>query len=284
MNPAPDGFTELMERDEPAIDLARACLLIARDAYPELDVEGYLGEIERLAARLRGRLPGTEDAEARVATLNEFLFADLGYTGNADHYYDPRNSYLNEVLDRRTGIPLTLSVLYMEVGRRVGLALEGVSFPGHFLVRLQLPGALLVLDPFSGGEPVPAAELRARLRRVIPQGATGPVPLEELPLEQFLEPAGKRQILARLLRNLKGIYREAGQPERLLGVLNRMLQVSPDAHGELRDRGLLYQQLECHRAALKDLADYAALAPDAPDADEVRAKMLELSALCARLN
>jgi regulator of sirC expression with transglutaminase-like and TPR domain len=282
--PAPDHLAELMAREESAIDLARACLLIAQDAYPGLDVDGYLGEIERLAARLRGRLPKTDDTEARIVALNEFLFADLGYTGNADHYYDPRNSYLNEVLDRRTGIPLTLSVLYMEIGRRIGLSLEGVSFPGHFLVRLQLRGSLLVLDPFSGGEPQSEADLRARLRRVIPEGATGPVPLEELPLEQFLEPAGKRQILARLLRNLKGIYREADKPERLLEVLNRMRVVAPEAHGELRDRGLLYQRLECYRAALKDLADYAALEPDAPDTDEMRARVLELSAICARLN
>jgi regulator of sirC expression with transglutaminase-like and TPR domain len=282
--PAPDHLAELLAREESAIDLARACLLIAQDAYPGLDVDGYLGEIERLAARLRGRLPEAADAEARIVALNEFLFADLGYTGNADHYYDPRNSYLNEVLDRRTGIPLTLSVLYMEIGRRIGLPLEGVSFPGHFLVRLQLRGSLLVLDPFAGGEPQSEADLRARLRRVIPEGATGPVPLEELPLEQFLEPAGKRQILARLLRNLKGIYREADKPERLLEVLNRMRVVAPEAHGELRDRGLLYQRLECYRAALKDLADYAALEPDAPDAEEMRARVLDLSAICARLN
>ena len=150
---APDRFAELMARDEAEIDLARACLLIAQDAYPGLDVDGYLGEIERLAARLRGRLPQSQDAGERVAALNQFLFDDLGFSGNADHYYDPRNSYLNEVLDRRTGIPLTLSVLYLEIGRRVGLALEGVSFPGHFLVRLQLRGAMLVFDPFSGGEP-----------------------------------------------------------------------------------------------------------------------------------
>jgi regulator of sirC expression with transglutaminase-like and TPR domain len=282
--PAPDHLAELLAREESAIDLARACLLIAQDAYPGLDVDGYLGEIERLAARLRGRLPEAADAEARIVALNEFLFADLGYTGNADHYYDPRNSYLNEVLDRRTGIPLTLSVLYLEIGRRIGLPLEGVSFPGHFLVRLQLRGSLLVLDPFSGGEPQSEADLRARLRRVIPEGATGPVPLEELPLEQFLEPAGKRQILARLLRNLKGIYREADKPERLLEVLNRMRVVAPEAHGELRERGLLYQRLECYRAALKDLADYAALEPDAPDAEEMRARVLDLSAICARLN
>jgi len=282
--PAPDRFAELMAREETQIDLARACLMIAQDAYPGLDVEGYLGEIERLAARLRGRLPRTQGSEERLVALNQFLFDELGYSGNADDYYDPRNSYLNEVLDRRTGIPLTLSVLYLEVGRRIGLALEGVSFPGHFLVRLPLRSSMLVLDPFSGGEPQSEADLRARLRRVIPEGATGPVPLEELPLDQFLEPAGKRQILVRLLRNLKGIYREMDKPERLLEVLNRMLMVAPEAHGELRERGLVYQRLECYRAALKDLSDYSAREPDAPDIEDVRAKLLELSALCARLN
>jgi regulator of sirC expression with transglutaminase-like and TPR domain len=281
---SPERFAELMAREESEIDLARACLMIAQDAYPGLDVEGYLGEIERLAARLRGRLSQARGAEERVVALNQFLFDELGYSGNADDYYDPRNSYLNEVLDRRMGIPLTLSVLYLEIGRRVGLELEGVSFPGHFLVRLPLRGAMLVLDPFSGGEPQSEADLRARLRRVVPEGAAGPVPLEELPLEQFLEPAGKRQILARLLRNLKGIYREADKPERLLEVLDRMLLVAPEAHGELRERGLVYQRLECYRAALKDLQDYSTLEPDAPDIEEVRAKLLELSALCARLN
>jgi len=280
----PDSFAELMARDESEIDLARACLLIAQDAYPGLDVEGYLGEIERHAARLRGRLPQARDAGERVEALNQFLFDELGFSGNADHYYDPRNSYLNEVLDRRTGIPLTLSVLYLEVGRRIGLPLEGVSFPGHFLVRLPLRGSMLVLDPFSGGEPQSEADLRARLRRVIPEGATGPVPVEELPLDHFLEPAGKRQILARLLRNLKGIYREADKPERLLAVLNRMLMVAPEAHGDLRERGLVYQRLECYRAALKDLSDYTEREPDAPDIDEVRARLVELGALCARLN
>ena len=273
-----------MARDEAEIDLARACLLIAADAYPGLDVEGYLGEIERLAARLRGRLAPGCGAEERVLALNQFLFDDLGYSGNADNYYDPRNSFLNEVLDRRTGIPITLSVLYLEIGRRIGLELQGVSFPGHFLVRLRLRGAMLVLDPFSGGEALAESDLRERLQRVIPEGAAGGVPVGALPLDPFLEPAGKRQILARLLRNLKGIYREADQPQRLLDVLNRMLVVAPEAHGELRERGLLYQKLECYRAALKDLQDYSALAPEAPDIDDVRAKLVELSAQCARLN
>jgi len=281
---APDPFAELLARDEAEIDLARACLLIAADAYPGLDVDAYLGEIERLAARLRGRLPPGGGAEERVLALNQFLFDDLRYSGNAGNYYDPRNSFLNEVIDRRTGIPITLSVLYLEIGRRIGLELEGVSFPGHFLVRLRLRGAMLVLDPFSGGEALAEADLRARLQRVIPESAAGGGPVEALPLDPFLEPAGKRQILARLLRNLKGIYRDADKPQRLLEVLNRMLVVVPEAHGELRERGLLYQRLECYRAALKDLQDYSALEPEAPDIDDVRAKLVELAAQCARLN
>jgi regulator of sirC expression with transglutaminase-like and TPR domain len=281
---APDRFAELLARDEAEIDLARACLMIAEDAYPALDVDGYLGEIERLAARLRGRLPSGEGAEGRVLALNRFLFDELGYSGNADHYYDPRNSYLNEVMDRRTGIPITLAVLYMAVGRRIGLPLEGVSFPGHFLVRLRLRGGMLVLDPFDQGTPLGSDDLRERLRRVVPKGLTEGVPVHELPLDQFLEPATPRQIVARVLRNLKAIYRDADKPERLLEVLNRMLVVAPGASAELRDRGLVYQRLECYRAALQDLSGYLEREPEAPDFEEVRVRMMEVSALCARLN
>ena len=274
-----------MSRRDEEIELARACLQIAEDAYPGLDVDGYVGEIERFAKRLRARLAKDALAEDRVIALNEFLFDDLGFSGNTDDYYDPRNSYLNEVLDRRTGIPITLAVLYMEIGRRIGLPLEGVSFPGHFLVRLPLRGGTLVLDPFSGGVPQSEGELRERLKRVIPRGARrSGVPVAELPLDQFLEPASKRQILARLLRNLKGVYREKDKPERMLEVLNRMLIVAPEAAGELRDRGFVYQRLECWRPALKDLAEYLEREPEAADADEVRAKMVDLSARCARLN
>jgi regulator of sirC expression with transglutaminase-like and TPR domain len=258
--------------------------MIAQDAYPRLEVERYLGDIERMAMRLRGRMPQTLGAEERVAALNEFLFEDLGYHGNVDEYYDPRNSYLNDVMDRKAGIPISLSVLYMAVGRRVGLPLEGVSFPGHFLVRLRMRAGVLVLDPFAGGAPLSEAELRERLQRVIPAGITENVPVSELPLDQFLEAATNRQILARVLRNLKGIYRETDKPERMLEVLNRMLMVAPDASAELRDRGIVYQRLECYRAALKDLSDYVEREPDAPDFDDVRARLVEVSALCARLN
>jgi len=279
-----ERFAEMLSREDGKIELASACLQIAEDAYPGLDVDGYVGEIERFAKRLRARLAPDAAAEDRVIALNEFLFDDLGFGGNVDDYYDPRNSYLNEVLDRRTGIPITLAVLYMEIGRRIGLPFEGVSFPGHFLVRLPLRGGTLVLDPFSGGVPQSEDELRERLKRVIPRDAAGGVPVAELPLDQFLEPASNRQILARVLRNLKGVYREKDHPERLLEVLNRMVIVAPESAAELRDRGLVYQRLECWRPALKDLTDYLEREPDAADLDEVRAKMVELSLRCARLN
>ena len=278
------AFADILQTDDAKIDLAHACLMIAEDAYPGLQVERYLGEIERMALRLRARLPTTGGAEERVVALNQFLFDDLEFRGNTEAYYDPRNSYLNEVIDRKTGIPITLAVIYMEIGRRIGLPLQGVSFPGHFLVRLRLRGGTLVLDPFSGGVPQSLDELRERLQRVIPEGVTGSLPVGELPLDQFLEPASNRQILARMLRNLKGIYREKDSPERMLELLNRILVVAPEASAELRDRGYVYQRLECYRAALKDLSDYAEREPEAADYDDVRVRLMELSALCARLN
>ncbi len=279
-----ERFAEAVGREDARIDLAEACLMIAQDAYPDLDVARYLGDIERMALELRARMPQTYGAEDRVLALNDFLFGHLGYYGNVDDYYDPRNSYLNEVIERRTGIPITLSILYMEIGRRVGLPLEGISFPGHFMVRLRVRSGTLVLDPFACGAPQSDTELRERVKRVIPSGLGAEMPLAELPLEQFLEPATKRQILSRVLRNLKGVYREKQDPQRMLEVLNRMLVLSPEASAELRDRGYVYERLECWRPALKDLTEYLQREPDAPDVGEVRVRMMELAALCARLN
>jgi regulator of sirC expression with transglutaminase-like and TPR domain len=279
-----ERFAREVRREDRDIDLAQACLLIAQDPYPALDVGRYMDEIERMARRLSAGLPQRLDLEERIVALNEFLFGELGFHGNARDYYDPRNSYLNDVLERRTGIPITLSVLYMELGRRVGLAVDGVSFPGHFLVRVQLRGGTMLLDPFAGGAPQSEAGLRARLKRVIPEGVADDVPVAELPLDQFLEPASKRQILLRLLRNLKAIYRDTDKPELLLQVLNRMLVVTPDAATELRDRGYVYQRLECWQPALKDFTGYLEREPDASDIDDVRVRMMELRALCARMS
>ena len=143
-----ERFAELVTREQ--FSLAEACLLIAEDAYPRLDIAGAIARLDAIAATVRGRLAADAAPEQRVAALNHHLFAELRFAGNTDAYYDPRNSYLNEVLARRTGIPITLSVVYLEVGRRVGLALEGVPFPGHFLVRLRLRRGALLLDPFAG--------------------------------------------------------------------------------------------------------------------------------------
>lgn len=279
-----EAFAALLRQDDAQIDLARACLMIAQDVYPDLDIEAYVERIDEMGRTLRGRLPPAAGIEQRVVSLNEYLFQDLGYWGNTEDYYDPRNSYLNEVIERRTGIPITLSILYMELARRIGLECEGVSFPGHFLVRVRVRGGVLVLDPFAGGAPQSEPELRERLQRVIPEGAAADVPVAELPLDQFLEPATRRQILSRVLRNLKGIYRETDRPERLLEVLNRMLLVQPGALAELRDRGFVYQRLECWRPALQDLTDYLQRDPEAADVAEVRASLVELAARCARLN
>src|SRR3954465_9016011 len=196
MGGALESFAQLLARDDVRIDLAHACLMIAQDAYPKLDVERYLGDIERMAMRLRGRIKQTLQPEEKVAALNEFLFDELGYAGNIEAYYDPRNSYLNDVMERKTGIPITLSVLYLAIGRRVGLPLEGVSFPGHFLVRLRLRNGVLVLHPFAAGAPQSATDLRERLQRVIPPGALDKVAAGELPLDQFLEPPSKPHIIA----------------------------------------------------------------------------------------
>jgi regulator of sirC expression with transglutaminase-like and TPR domain len=282
LSAALQAFAQLLGRDD-ARDLGRACLLIAQDAYPGLDVERYMAQIESMAASLRARLR-QGGAEEKIVALNEFLFEELGYWGNAEHYYDPRNSYLNEVIDRKTGIPITLSILYMELGRRIGLPLEGISFPGHFLVRLAVRGGVLILDPFAGGVPQSETALRERLQRVIPEGAAPDAPVSELPMDQFLEPATTRQILLRVLRNLKGIYRDTDKPERLLEVLNRMLVVSPDAAAELRDRGFVYQRLECWRPALEDLTHYLERDPEAADIDEVRSALVDLTVRCARVN
>jgi len=264
--------------------LARAALAIARIGYPTLEPAPWLRQLDALAAAVRPRLPAGASPEAAVGEITGYLFGDCGFHGNEQEYYDPRNSYLNDVLDRRTGIPITLSVLYMELGRRVGLAVDGVSFPGHFLVRVQLRGGVILLDPFAGGVPQSEAELRARLKRVIPEGVADGVPVAELPLDQFLEPASKRQILLRLLRNLKTIYRNTDKPERELEVLNRMLAVTPDAASELRDRGQVYQRLECWQPALKDFTEYLEREPDASDVHDVRVRMMELRALCSRMS
>ncbi len=276
MSPGLERFAELVTREQ--FSLAEACLLIAEDQYPGLDVAAGVARLDAMAATVRGRLAADAAAEQKVAALNFHLFGELRFRGNADAYYDPRNSYLNEVLERRTGIPITLSIVYLEVGRRLGLQLQGVSFPGHFLVKLRLKQGSLVLDPFAGGEPCSESELRARLAQALPTDRPA-----QLDLERYLEPATPREIVARVLRNLKGIYLKRAKLEPALAVMHRMLLVVPESAEELRDRGLVHAGLECFRPALADLQNYLRRRPDAPDASDIHAKVVELEQAASRL-
>lgn len=271
-----ERFAELVTREQ--FSLAEACLLIAEDQYPGLDIAACVAKLDAMAATVRGRLAADALAEQKVAALNWHLFGELRFCGNADAYYDPRNSYLNEVLERRTGIPITLSIVYLEVGRRLGLQVQGVSFPGHFLVQLRLKRGQLLLDPFTGGEPCSESELRTRLDQALPSDRRG-----KLDLDRYLEPAAPREIVARVLRNLKGIYLKRGAFDRALAVMHRMLLVVPESAEELRDRGLVHAELECFRPALADLQNYLRRRPDAADASDIHARVVELREAASRL-
>ena len=277
MSPYLDQFAELVSREQ--FDLARASLLLAQDAYPGVDVDACIAGIDDIAARIRRRVSEDAFPAQKLHALNFHLFDELKFSGNVEDYYDPRNSYLNQVLERRVGIPITLSVLYLEVAQRIGLELRGVSFPGHFLVKLVADRGQLVLDPFSGGEAQSEAELRMRLAKVMPAADA-----RRAPLAPFLESATPRQIVARMLRNLKAIYMKLEQHEQALAVMHRILLVLPEAVEELRDRGLIYERLECFRPALSDLQNYLRRRPNAPDAGDVHARIVDLKQAAARLN
>lgn len=278
-NPALERLHELVRGPDQDLDLAEAALLLAKSEYPALDIPAYLAQLDDLAARLRERLPGSADLEQRLVSLNEFLFEELGFSGNTDNYYDPRNSFLNEVLDRKLGIPITLCILYMEIGRRVGLELEGVSFPGHFLVKFATDEGDVVLDPFAGGVPLTEEELVDRLEETYGQHR-----IANSSLPQLLAAASKRDILVRMLRNLKVIYLHHERFEKALEVINQILLISPELAEEVRERGELYERLECHRSALLDYQRYLRLEPQAPDLADIRNRIIALEPTAQRLN
>ncbi len=274
-----DRLKDVLERPEDDINLAEAALLMAADEYPSLDVSTYLQRLDELAAGVRGRLPADATFEDTVVALNEFLFEEQGFTGNTDDYYDPRNSFLNEVLDRKLGIPITLSILYIEIGRRIGLTFQGISFPGHFLVKSETDVGDIVLDPFSGGVALSEEDLVQRLRERF-----GEENAPSAPLAPLLQAAGKKEILLRMLRNLKAIYVNNEDHAKALTVIDRILIIEPDLADELRDRGQLYERLECFRPALADLRRYLSLNPTDPDGGELHQRIVELERIVSRLN
>ncbi len=273
-----NSFRNQVTVPDEKIDLLHASLLIAAEVYPSLNIACYESRFDEWATAIRQQLP--DDArpgtEVLLAALNRYLFDELGFSGNTDDYYDPRNSYMNEVLDRRRGIPITLSVIYIELGRRLGLRLYGVSFPGHFLVKLRYGGGELVLDPFHGGISLSEDDLTKRLLEVFQS--------EVDDLSPFLVAANNREILVRMLLNLKGIYHNQGETEKTLDIVNKILILDPSLDSQYRDRGLLLYSLECYHSALEDLRKYLQSQPQADDTEMIRQLIIGLQSEYGRLN
>jgi regulator of sirC expression with transglutaminase-like and TPR domain len=266
-----DLFREMVSRPPEQVDLAAAALLIALDEYPGLNVSDYLKRIDVLAERTSAQL--RFDAAARpmetIESINYQLFEIEGFRGNREHYYDPRNSFLNDVLDRKTGIPITLSVLYMEVGRRIGLKIEGVGMPGHFIVKCKHNGVEIFIDAFGRGEILLEEGCERKLTQLHGKDF------------QFnpscLDAVNHTQILARMLNNLKAIYWNQQNYGKALGVIEKLLLINPTAAAEIRDRGFAHYQLNHLSPAIKDWSRYLELRPSAPDAAEV-SKSLKVAA------
>jgi regulator of sirC expression with transglutaminase-like and TPR domain len=258
-------FEALLRRDPVPLD--EAALAIAEEEYPRLAVDEYLVRLDLIAERVRRNAPAGR-AASTLQALREVLFDEEGLQGNEEEYSDPRNSFLNEVLDRKLGIPISLSVVYMEVARRIGLPLVGVGFPGHFLSKYVSPsGAEVFVDAFNGGEMFSADECVARYR-----ARTGGRDLDR----SYLAAVSSRQILARMLHNLKRSYLERKDDVRAYGALDRILLLAPGQLEALRDRGLVAARLGVAAAAERDLERYLSRAADAADVAEVRRVHVEL--------
>lgn len=269
----PLEYFGLLVADDDNFSLLEAAISLGQDDNPALDAQAVLHQIDLLAQRLKVRVPADAGPRQRLRVLNQFFFNELGFAGNVNNYYDPANSMLATVLETRRGIPITLALLYIEFATQVGLVARGVSFPGHFLVKLKLSEGEVVIDPFTG-----QSLSRERLDELLQpyrrrQGLTGDL---DVPLGVFLQAAQPRDVLARMLRNLKEIYRSSGDAPRLLAVLNRLVVLLPQAWDERRDRGLTQAELGAFDAALHDLGAYLAHNPQAPDRDVIGQRLLAL--------
>ncbi|HET6410917.1 MAG TPA: transglutaminase-like domain-containing protein [Anaeromyxobacter sp.] len=273
-SPARARFKALIER--PVVPLDEAALAIAAEEYPALDAADYLARLDDLGALVRRRSSESQRTAGRLRALSDVLFGQLGFRGNEEAYYDPRNSFLNEVLERRLGIPISLSVLLMEVGRRVGIPLHGVGLPRHFMVKLQVEaGPEVFIDAFNGGALLSREECAFRSRGGPAAGAFDP---------HWFQAVTPRQLLFRMLQNLKQIYMKQGDDVRTYWVVDRLLLLAPDELEELRDRGILSARLGLRPAAARDLGTYLERVPGAPDASEIREVLATLRAAPNLLN
>lgn len=277
------AFEALIAGEGTSIDLAQAALLIANEEYPELNMAHYLAQLDALAHRVRELLAVSESdslsqlpLEDVLKAMNQVLFEQEHFHGNLEDYYDPRNSFLNDILERQTGIPITLSLLYMEVGRRVGISVEGIGLPFHFIVGCRLPGGMIYIDPYENGHFLSEQECRERVLRLL-KGRASFNP-------RWLEPVTHRQLLVRLLNNLKHIYVQKEDFERALSVCDRILLLAPTTALERRDRGIIHLRLKHYSRALRDLNAYVKLAPEDEDVDEVIRQIRTIRQIMAMMN
>ncbi|MDB5732165.1 MAG: transglutaminase [Variovorax sp.] len=263
-------FATLVQSDE-HFPLLEAAVSLAQDEYPELDVQQVLGDVDQLLARLKRRLPADAAPLQRLRLLNQFFFHDLNFGGNVNDYYDPDNSYLNAVLRTRRRIPLSLAGLWMDLAQGLGLRARGVGFPGHFMLKVALPKGQVVIDPFTGRS-LSREDLSERLepwrRGAGGAGSTGGTG-DEVPLGLYLQAATSRDIIARMLHNLKEIHRTQEDWVRLIAVQSRLIALLPEAWGEYRDRGIAHAEQGHVALAVRDLETYLAHVEDALDLDVI---------------
>ena len=267
-----DYFASLVQSDE-HFPLLEAAASLAQDEEPELDVQHVLDDVARLLKKVTARMPPGADDLTQLAILNQVFYKDLGFGVNANDFYAPENSYLQEVLRTRRGIPISLAIIYIELAQQVGLDVKGISFPGHFLMKLSVNSGDIILDPFNGAS-LSREDIEERLE---PYFINGRDP-DDPPLASFLEEASPRSILARMLRNLKTLFSEHPHWKQFLNVQQRLVILLPEEIAERRDRGLAYANLDCPQAALQDLEAYLDQCPQATDAESLRRRLPELRA------
>lgn len=276
-SPARRRFQSLVRQPEAALDLAEAALCIAWEDQGTGDPAATLRQIAAFAHDLRPRIAMRAAPREQVETINAYLFGELGFHGNMADYYDPANSFLDQVVARRTGLPITLSVLYMEVGWRLGLPMRGVALPGHFLACYAAPDGDLYIDPFHGGRLWSAEACQQHI--VVAYGAASPALIQ-----QIMQPPTRRAILARMLRNLKHTYVHRSDYGHALGAVERILLLEPHTPQEIRDRGLLRLHLGDLHRALDDIDQYVQAMPDASDVMVLREQMRPIATLLAGMN
>ena len=261
-----DYFTSLVAEDE-HFPLTEATVAVAQHAYPDLDVQGVLDQIDQWGNKLKQRITPDTPPIQRLQLLKHFFYNELGFGPNPNDFYAPENSYLHQIIENRRGIPISLAILMMELGQQIGLNIRGVSFPNHFMMRISVQQGEIIMDPLNG-DSLSKNQLQEMLDPYLDaKGYRGDL---SLPLNIFLRASSSREILSRFMRNLKMIYSEDERWERLLGIQERLVILLPDSTEEVRDRGLIFAQLEYVRPAIADLHRYLSEMPGAEDAADIR--------------